>query len=114
MPDASPPGGLKVVGDRLEQGAPSAAPPAAAWMRSPPAYPGDPEIDANLSKPDAPIPSCPSGQTWHHTSGVSAYDTPSGDLEVGQYAQQPDGSYVVHYPVMTYTSATSSAQCRHA
>jgi archaellin len=74
------------------------------------AYPGDPAIDSNFDKPDAPIPSCPSGQKWDHTSGMSGYDTASGDLEVGQYAQQPDGSYVIHYPAMTYTDATSTVQ----
>lgn len=71
--------------------------------------PGDPEIAANLNKPDAPTPKCPDGMTWDHTSGMEAYDTPSGDLEVGSYAQLADGSYVVRYPASTYTDATSTA-----
>jgi hypothetical protein len=72
--------------------------------------PGDPAIDANFGVPDAPIPHCPNGMTWHHTSGMEAYDTATGDLEIGQYAQQSDGSYVVHYPAMTYHDATSTVQ----
>jgi hypothetical protein len=40
---------------------------------------------------------------------MDAYDTPSGDLEVGQYAQQADGTYIAHYPSMRYTSATSTS-----
>jgi hypothetical protein len=50
------------------------------------AYPGDPAIDAHFDKPNAPIPHCPDGQTWHHTSGMPGFYTPSGELEVGQYA----------------------------
>src|SRR5262249_52977913 len=38
-------------------------------------HPGDPAIDSNLNKPDAPTPQCPEGQTWDHTSGMDAYDT---------------------------------------
>ena len=45
-------------------------------------YPGDPTIDANLGKRDAPIPTH-EGLTWVHTTGENLYDTPSGDLEVG-------------------------------
>jgi hypothetical protein len=74
------------------------------------AYPGDPSIDAHFDVPDAPTPHCPDGQTWDHTSGMPAYDTQSGDLEVNQYAQQADGTYVVRYPAMTYTDATSTKQ----
>jgi hypothetical protein len=48
-------------------------------------YPGDPTIDANLGKRDAPIPTH-EGLTWVHTVGQNLYDTPSGDLEVGDYA----------------------------
>lgn len=71
--------------------------------------PGDPEISANLGRPDAPTPKCPDGTTWDHTSGVDAYDTPSGELEVGSYAQQADGSYIVRYPAKIFTDATSTA-----
>jgi hypothetical protein len=72
-------------------------------------YPGDPAIDANLNKPDAATPKCPSGLQWHHTSGMDKYDTPSGDLDVNTYAQQADGSYIVHYAASIYTDATSTA-----
>jgi len=41
---------------------------------------------------------------------MEAYDTPTGDLEIGQYAQQSDGSYIVHYPAMTYHDATSTVE----
>jgi hypothetical protein len=51
------------------------------------AYPGDPAVDANFDKPDAPTPKCPEGQNWDHTSALPGYDTPSGDLEIGDYAQ---------------------------
>jgi hypothetical protein len=37
------------------------------------------------------------------------YDTPSGDLESGDYAQEPDGSYISNVPAYTYADATSSA-----
>jgi hypothetical protein len=47
--------------------------------------------------------------TLDHTSGMDAYDTPSGDLEVGQYAQLSDGTYIAHHPSMRYTSATSTS-----
>ena len=59
-------------------------------------FPGDPNIDANLNKPNASIPSH-KGLTWVSTSGMEAYDTPSGDLELGDYAQEADD----------YTSAMS-------
>jgi hypothetical protein len=39
---------------------------------------------------------------------MEAYDTPSGDLEVGDYAQEADGSYISNLPAYTYTDATSS------
>jgi hypothetical protein len=48
--------------------------------------------------------------TWDHTSGMDAYDTADGDLRVGQYAQQADGTYVVHYAARTYTDATSTSE----
>ena len=70
-------------------------------------FAGDPKVDANLNKPNAPIPSH-SGLTWVSTSGMDAYDTPSGDLDVGDYAQEADGSYVSNVPAYTYTDATSS------
>jgi hypothetical protein len=50
-------------------------------------YPGDPIVDSNLDKPDAPIPTH-EGLTWGHTDGHQLYDTPSGDLDVGDYALQ--------------------------
>jgi hypothetical protein len=70
-------------------------------------FPGNPDIDSNLNKPNAPIPSH-AGLTWVSTSGMDAYDTPSGDLEVGDYAQEADGSYITNVPAYTYTDATSS------
>jgi hypothetical protein len=33
---------------------------------------------------------------------------PSGGLEVGDYAQEADGSYISNIPAYTYTDATSS------
>ena len=39
---------------------------------------------------------------------MDAYDTPSGDLKIGDYAQEADGSYVSKVPAYTYTDATSS------
>jgi hypothetical protein len=70
-------------------------------------FPGNPDIDSNLNKPNAPIPSH-AGLTWVSTSGMEAYDTPSGDLESGDYAQEADGSYITNVPAYTYTDATSS------
>jgi hypothetical protein len=70
-------------------------------------FPGNPDVDSNLNKPNAPIPSH-AGLTWVSTSGMEAYDTPSGDLEVGDYAQESDGSYISNIPAYTYTDATSS------
>ena len=70
-------------------------------------FPGNPDIDSNLNKPNAPIPSH-GNLTWVSTSGMDAYDTPSGDLEVGDYAQEADGSYISNVPAYTYTDATSS------
>src|SRR5215831_5895139 len=51
------------------------------------AVPGDPKIDGNLDKPNAPIPTH-AGMTWSHTTGDNRYDIPSADLEVGNYAVQ--------------------------
>jgi hypothetical protein len=70
-------------------------------------FPGNPDIDSNLNKPNAPIPTHGNLQ-WVSTSGMEAYDTPSGDLE-GDYAQEADGSYISNVPAYTYTDATSSA-----
>jgi hypothetical protein len=39
---------------------------------------------------------------------MEAYDTLSGDLEPGDYAQESDGSYISNIPAYTYTDATSS------
>jgi hypothetical protein len=73
------------------------------------AYPGDPEVDANLNKPDATTPKCPDGMTWDHTAGMDKYDTPTGDIDVGTYAQQADGSFVIHYAASVYKDATSTS-----
>jgi hypothetical protein len=70
-------------------------------------FPGDPKVDANLNKPNAQIPSH-AGLTWISTSGMEAYDTPTGDLEFGDYAQESDGSFISNVPAYTYTDATSS------
>jgi hypothetical protein len=70
-------------------------------------FQGNPDIDSNLNKPNAPIPSH-GNLKWASTSGMEAYDTPSGDLESGDYAQESDGSYVSNVPAYTYTDATSS------
>jgi len=67
--------------------------------------PGDPNIGGNLDKPNAPVPTH-AGMTWVHTTGENLYDTPSGDLEVGDYAVQPDGSYIRHAP--PFVSSTST------
>lgn len=69
------------------------------------AYPGDPAVDSNFDKPNAPIPTH-AGLTWDHTTGGYLYDTPSGDLEVGDYAVQPNGSYIQNAP--PFVSSTST------
>lgn len=69
------------------------------------AFPGDPAIGARLGEKDAPIPTR-EGLTWVHTTGSHLYDTPSGDLEMGQYAVQPNGQNVVN-PI-PFVSSTSS------
>jgi hypothetical protein len=56
-------------------------------------FPGDPEIHAHIAEKDAPIPTH-EGLTWVHSTGNYLYDTASGDLEEGQYAVQPNGSYI--------------------
>ena len=70
-------------------------------------FPGNSDIDSNLNKPNAPIPTH-GNLKWVSTSGMEAYDTPSGDLEIGDYAQESDGSYISNVPAYTYTDATSS------
>jgi len=75
------------------------------------AYPGDPKIDSNFDKPDAPIPTR-EGLTWVHTIGDNLYDTPSGDLEVGTYALQGNGHYIQNaapFVSSTSTVATTSS-----
>src|SRR5262249_43583334 len=74
-------------------------------------YPGDPAIDSHLSEANAPIPTH-EGLTWVHTTGQNLYDTTSGDLEVGQYAVQPNGSYIQNaspFVSSTSTPATDAA-----
>jgi hypothetical protein len=68
-------------------------------------FPGDPQIDSNLDKPNAPVPTH-EGLTWVHTTGQYLYGTPSGDLEVGDYAVQADGSYIENPP--PFVSSTST------
>jgi hypothetical protein len=69
------------------------------------AYPGDPEVDSHFNKSNAPIPTH-AGLTWDHTTGRHLYDTASGDLEVGQYALQANGSYIANAP--PFVSSTST------
>jgi hypothetical protein len=69
------------------------------------AYPGDPKIDGNLNKPDAPIP-VHEGLTWVHTAGGYLYDTKSGDLDVGEYAVQPNAAYIAN--ARPFVSSTST------
>jgi hypothetical protein len=68
-------------------------------------YPGDPKIDDHLAEPNAVIPTH-QGLTWVHTTGQNLYDTPSGDLDVGDYALQANGEYVENAP--PFVSSTSS------
>jgi hypothetical protein len=68
-------------------------------------FPGDPAIDSHFSEPNAPIPTH-EGLTWVHTTGGYLYNTPSGDLEVGDYAVQPDNSYIENAP--PFVSSTST------
>ena len=73
-------------------------------------FPGDPKIDAHLSEKDAPIPTH-QGLTWVHTTGQYLYDTQSGDLEVGQYAVQPNGSYIQNaQPFVSSTSTPATVE----
>jgi hypothetical protein len=68
-------------------------------------FAGNPAIDGNLNKPNAKIPSH-EGLTWVHTTGGYLYDTPSGDLEIGDYALQPSGPYIQNAP--PFVSSTST------
>jgi hypothetical protein len=73
-------------------------------------YPGDPEIHAHIAEKDAPIPTH-EGLIWAHSTGRPLYDTPSGDLEEGQYAIEPRGTIIAKYPAFqssTSTPATAS------
>ena len=71
--------------------------------------PGDPQIHVHIAEKDAPIPTRP-GLTWLRTIGGYLYDTASGDLEVGQYAVQPDGSYIQNgRPFVSSTSTPPSS-----
>jgi hypothetical protein len=71
------------------------------------AYPGDPDIDSNLNKRDAPQP-IHDGLTWVHTTSQYLYDTDSGDLEEGDYAVQPSGAYIENpLPFVSSTSTES-------
>ena len=69
-------------------------------------FPGDPSIDANLNKPDAPIPTH-AGLTWVSSKAMEAYDTTSGDLEAGTYAQEVNGSFIANVSGSS-ASATST------
>jgi hypothetical protein len=78
------------------------------------AYPGDPEVDGNLNKRDAPIPTH-AGLSWVHTSSTYLYDTPSGDLDIGDYAAQPDGSYIENAsPFVSSTSTPAQSQATNS
>jgi hypothetical protein len=70
-------------------------------------YPGDPKIDDHIAEPNADIPKH-QGLTWVHTTGQNLYDTPSGDLDVGDYALQENGEYVENAP--PFISSTSSPE----
>lgn len=72
-------------------------------------FPGDPEIHAHIAEKDAPIPTH-EGLTWVHSVGNYLYDTESGDLEVGQYAVQPEGSFISKgFPFVSSTSTPAAA-----
>ena len=73
------------------------------------AYPGDPTIDGNLNKPNAPIPTH-EGLTWDHTDGTYLYDTASGNLDQGDYAVRPDRSYIEN--ALPFVSSTSTPLAR--
>jgi hypothetical protein len=75
------------------------------------AFPGDSAIDSNFDKPDAAIPTL-DGLTWVRTIGDNLYDTPSGDLEVGDDAVQADNSYIENAPpFVSSTSTPTQVKC---
>lgn len=71
-------------------------------------FPGDPEVHAHIAERDAAIPTH-EGLTWVHSVGRPLYDTPSGDLEVGQYVIQTDGSIIAKYPPFQSSTSTPAA-----
>ena len=73
-------------------------------------FPGDPLIDANLNKPDAPIPTH-AGLTWVSSKAMEAYDTPSGDLEPGTYAQEANGSFIANTSGFSAERTSASSRC---
>jgi hypothetical protein len=75
-------------------------------------FPGNPDIDSNLNKPNAPIPTHGNLQ-WVSTSGMEAYDTPSGDLESGDYGQESDGSYISNIPAYTTPTRPPASRSPH-
>jgi hypothetical protein len=70
-------------------------------------FPGDSLLDANLNKPDAPIPTH-AGLTWVSSKAMEAYDTATGDLEPDTYAQEANGSFITNASDSP-ASATSTA-----
>ena len=48
------------------------------------------------------------GDAWSPPAAWTRTTPPSGDLKIGDYAQEADGSYVSKVPAYTYTDATSS------
>jgi hypothetical protein len=72
-------------------------------------FPGDPIIDAHFSEEDAPTPTH-IGLTWVHTISQNVYDTSSGDLEVGDYAVDANGTRLEKPFPTTFLSSTSTAQ----
>jgi hypothetical protein len=61
-----------------------------------------------LGKRDASTPTH-EGLTWVHTTGQNLYDTPSGDLEVGDYALQTNGDYIENAPPFVSSTSTPEA-----
>jgi hypothetical protein len=52
--------------------------------------------------------------TWEHTTGQNLHDTPSGDLEVGDYAVQPNGAYIANPLPFVSSTSTSGTGRYHA
>jgi len=46
---------------------------------------------------------------WVHTTGQPLYDTPSGDLEVGDYAVRANGSIIANYVFVSSTSTPDTS-----